>query len=99
MHRSIAMISSGVLAAAVGLACFSLPAPAAAQPLPSYARPASAPGEETIRGVIVAVDGPYRITIRDERGFNDVVELHRGTIAVYPNPGGGAMFRAEIPET
>jgi len=28
-----------------------------------------------------------------------VVELHHGTIAVYPNPGGGAMFRAEIPET
>ena len=27
-----------------------------------------------------------------------VVELHHGTIAVYPNPGGGAMFRAEIPE-
>ncbi|HEX8106925.1 MAG TPA: ATP-binding protein, partial [Kofleriaceae bacterium] len=28
-----------------------------------------------------------------------VVELHGGTIAVYPNPGGGAMFRAEIPES
>jgi two-component system sensor histidine kinase HydH len=28
-----------------------------------------------------------------------VVELHHGTIAVYPNPGGGALFRAEIPET
>jgi len=28
-----------------------------------------------------------------------VVELHHGTIAVYPNPGGGATFRAEIPET
>jgi len=28
-----------------------------------------------------------------------VVELHRGTIAVYPHPGGGALFRAEIPET
>ncbi|HEY0991476.1 MAG TPA: HAMP domain-containing sensor histidine kinase, partial [Kofleriaceae bacterium] len=27
-----------------------------------------------------------------------VVELHHGTIAVYPNPGGGALFRAEIPE-
>jgi two-component system sensor histidine kinase HydH len=27
-----------------------------------------------------------------------VVELHHGTIAVYPNPGGGAMFRAEIPQ-
>jgi two-component system sensor histidine kinase HydH len=27
-----------------------------------------------------------------------VVELHHGTIAVYPNPGGGAVFRAEIPE-
>jgi len=28
-----------------------------------------------------------------------VVELHHGTIAVYPAPGGGALFRAEIPET
>ncbi len=28
-----------------------------------------------------------------------VVELHRGTIAVLPTPGGGATFRAEIPET
>lgn len=28
-----------------------------------------------------------------------VIELHRGTIAVYPNPGGGATFRAEIPES
>ena len=27
-----------------------------------------------------------------------VVELHHGTIAVYPNPGGGALFRAEIPQ-
>jgi signal transduction histidine kinase len=27
------------------------------------------------------------------------VELHHGTIAVYPNPGGGAMFRAEIPQS
>jgi two-component system sensor histidine kinase HydH len=26
-----------------------------------------------------------------------VIELHGGAIAVYPNPGGGAMFRAEIP--
>jgi len=28
-----------------------------------------------------------------------VVELHHGTIAVHTNPGGGAVFRAEIPET
>jgi len=28
-----------------------------------------------------------------------VVELHHGTIAVYPNSGGGTVFRAEIPET
>ena len=28
-----------------------------------------------------------------------VVELHHGTIAVVPTPGGGATFRAEIPET
>jgi two-component system sensor histidine kinase HydH len=28
-----------------------------------------------------------------------VVELHQGTIAVHANPGGGAVFRVEIPET
>ena len=28
-----------------------------------------------------------------------VVELHGGTIAVHPNPGGGALFRAELPES
>jgi two-component system sensor histidine kinase HydH len=28
-----------------------------------------------------------------------VVELHGGSIAVSPNPGGGAVFRAEIPES
>lgn len=28
-----------------------------------------------------------------------VVELHGGTIGVYPHPGGGALFRAEIPES
>lgn len=27
-----------------------------------------------------------------------VVELHHGTVAVYSHPGGGALFRAEIPE-
>ena len=27
-----------------------------------------------------------------------VIEQHGGTIAVLPNPGGGALFRAEIPE-
>ena len=28
----------------------------------------------------------------------DAIELHRGTIVVLGNPGGGALFRAEIPE-
>ncbi len=27
-----------------------------------------------------------------------VIELHHGTIGVYANPGGGALFRAEIPD-
>ena len=27
-----------------------------------------------------------------------VIEQHGGTIAVLSNPGGGALFRAEIPE-
>jgi two-component system sensor histidine kinase HydH len=28
-----------------------------------------------------------------------VVDLHHGAIAVFPNPGGGAVFRAELPES
>jgi hypothetical protein len=60
--------------------------PAAAQDVPSYAQPPG--GDETIRGRIVAVDGAFRISVRDVRGFIDQVQLQGGTII---NPRGLAL--------
>jgi hypothetical protein len=63
-----------------------LPCAAAAQDIPSYARPAGAIGtDETISGRIRSVDGAFRIAVDDDRGFVDTVELHAGTII---NPTG-----------
>ena len=65
--------------------------PAAAQSsqsLPSYAHPipSLAPSsEETIRGRIESIPGPYQLEVRDDRGFIDNVALHQGTII---NPTG-----------
>ena len=41
--------------------------------------------EQTIRGRITAIDGPFNIRIHDDRGYTDNIELHRGTII---NPTG-----------
>jgi hypothetical protein len=57
-------------------------APAFAQPVPNYA---SGTSDETIRGTVAAINGPYNISVRDERGFVDNVNLHQGTII---NPTG-----------
>jgi hypothetical protein len=70
------------------LAALSLGAPLAAQAqdTPSYAEPAqNAPADEQIRGRISSFDGGYNLTVRDERGFIDNVQLHQGTII---NPTG-----------
>ncbi len=64
------------------------PAVAGAQALPSYAQPPApsyASGEENIHGRIVSFDGRYALTVRDERGYVDSVQLHQGTII---NPTG-----------
>lgn len=70
----------------LALAVFGLIAPltAQAQPLPSYARPQMAGTEQTIRGRIRSVEGAYHLTILDERGFVDAVQLHQGTV-VHPS--------------
>ncbi|HTJ27955.1 MAG TPA: hypothetical protein VMA36_17500 [Candidatus Limnocylindria bacterium] len=47
------------------------------QTLPPYAAPHT---DQTIHGRIVAIDGPFTIQVRDERGYVDSVQLHRGTI-------------------
>ena len=63
------------------VASFALAAPALAQSdVPSY----SSPGE-TIKGTISSFDGKYGLSVRDERGFLDNVQLRDGTII---NPTG-----------
>jgi hypothetical protein len=76
-----------VIPAALIMTSMMSPAPSAAQDLPSYARPAAAPAtpSETIHGRIVAVNGAFRLTLADDRGFNDDIALQQGTII---NPTG-----------
>jgi hypothetical protein len=71
--------AAAAFAGAIGLLSA---APAFAQPVPSYA---SGSSDETIRGTIAAINGPFNISVRDERGFIDNVNLHQGTII---NPTG-----------
>jgi hypothetical protein len=75
------------IVAAIAALAFATPvlAPTAAlaQSSPSYANPG--PQDEQIHGRIAAFDGGYNLTVRDERGFNDTVQLHQGTII---NPTG-----------
>ena len=74
IHRSVT--TSAVLALAL-LAGFAV-APAVAQDLPSYARPTAT--QETIQGRILSVDGTFRISLQDARGFVDQVQLNQNTI-------------------
>ena len=68
------------------LAALTLAAPIAAQAqvVPSYATSYATP-EEDVHGRVVSFDGAYTLTVRDERGYLDNVELHDGTII---NPTG-----------
>src|SRR5271156_114872 len=69
----VAIIACGMSAfAGVGLAI--------AQSSPPYAT-----AEQTIHGRITSIDGMFGITVRDENGYLDKVELHHGTII---NPTG-----------
>jgi hypothetical protein len=79
------IVHSRIVAFAGALALL-LPIGAAAQDLPSYARPPGTIGtDETIHGRIRSVDGAFRISVEDDRGFVDTVGLHPGTII---NPTG-----------
>jgi hypothetical protein len=59
----------------IATAGFSGQAVAQTQPSPESPSPT-----QTIHGHIIAVDGPFNIRIRDDAGYEDYVELHRGTI-------------------
>ena len=75
---------AAVLAAALAAGGFALPRIAAAQNLPTYAHPVP-PQDETITGRIQSVDDAFHLTVRDDRGFVDNVQLRHGTII---NPRG-----------
>jgi hypothetical protein len=75
-----------ILAAVAALA-FLAPLGAAAQDAPSYAQPTQQAGDDDqqIQGRISSFDGGYNVTVQDDRGFTDNVQLHDGTII---NPTG-----------
>jgi len=63
-----------------------LPLAASAQDVPSYAQPPAPDSADLmIHGRIASFDGAYALTIRDEKGYIDNVQLHQGTII---NPTG-----------
>ena len=78
-----------VAALAAPIAAFAQPAPPPsapdAGPPPSYARPTTVNGEESIQGRVASFDGKYSLQINDDRGFTDNVEMRQGTII---NPTG-----------
>jgi hypothetical protein len=84
MHTSIGRIMRLTIALAIAVAGASQPAMAQLpQPTPPpYAKPST---DQTIRGRIMAIDGPFNLRVRDDKGYIDSVELHRGTII---NPTG-----------
>ncbi len=79
---SIKSFAPRLAAAVVAVAGLVLPTIASAQDVPSYAQPNR---DETIQGRIASVNGTFNISVRDDRGFIDNVELHQGTII---NPTG-----------
>ncbi len=80
IHMRIAGTVSLLLLSALLAGGAIAPAPASAQAVPSYGRPDTAPVQETVHGVIQSVDGAWHLTLRDDRGFVDSVDLRPGTI-------------------
>jgi hypothetical protein len=73
-------------AAVLATAGLVLPAAASAQGVPAYAQQQQgATQDETITGRVIGINDTWHITIADDRGFTDTVELHQGTII---NPTG-----------
>lgn len=82
MMISIKSFTPRLAAAAIAVVGLVLPTIASAQGIPSYAQPSR---DESVHGRIASVNGTFNITVRDDRGFADNVELHQGTII---NPTG-----------
>jgi hypothetical protein len=85
MRAFVAKIVGAAIAVTLIDGVAAIPARVAAQGVPSYGRPSTPSGEETIHGRIASIDGPFAIVVRDDRGFLDAVSLRQGTII---NPRG-----------
>jgi hypothetical protein len=72
-----------MLAALGGIVVSTAPGAALAQNVPSYGTPAAR--QEVIHGTVTGFDGAYTVYMRDDRGYNDSVTMHQGTII---NPTG-----------
>lgn len=73
-------------AAVLAIAGLVLPAAGSAQGVPTYAQPGGYGNQdETITGRVIGINDTWHITVADDRGFTDTVELHQGTII---NPTG-----------
>jgi hypothetical protein len=83
--RKHSNVSPLLLAAALAIAGLASPLTAQTQDLPSYARPGIGSNAQLIRGRIQSIDETFHMTVLDERGFVDSVQLHAGTII---NPTG-----------
>jgi hypothetical protein len=82
LHIRIFTALIALAMAAVPLGSFAQTGTGAAPAAPpSYGRRA----DESISGRVTSFDGGYNLQVRDERGFIDNVQLHRGTII---NPTG-----------
>lgn len=94
----LTILGSGVLQSVVAQR-------AVADIVPSYATT-----EQTIQGRIAGINGPYSISVRDDRGYLDSVSLHHGTVinprgltlaagmqvTIYGYNGGSAFVANEI---
>jgi hypothetical protein len=80
----IPKISPLLSAAALATVALITPLAAHAQDQPSYSRPAGG-NDQSITGRIQSIDGAYHLTVLDQNGSVDSVQLHQGTII---NPTG-----------
>jgi hypothetical protein len=80
MRNITSILTKQLLGAAIAAAALITPAIASAQDVPMYAS-----AGDQIQGRVAAINGTWNITVADDNGYSDSVELHQGTII---NPTG-----------
>ncbi|MDB5092333.1 MAG: hypothetical protein JWO85_434 [Candidatus Eremiobacteraeota bacterium] len=78
-------ISPLLSASALAIVALISPLTAHAQDLPTYAPPGAGSNDPFVTGRIQSIDGKFHLTVLDQRGVVDSVQLHQGTII---NPSG-----------